>query len=116
MIHDILEYSYKKEYILFLSMSYMKREIKSNKKERQLKRIQSCCTHSLHSRMCKRKKDKKMFSLPRRFSKDKCMKTKKKGFSMRSSCAPYRVIVKENRRNREKKQKRRRKIKRNDES
>ncbi len=83
-------------------MSYMKREIKSNKKERQLKRIQSCCTHSLHSRVCKRKKDKKMFSLPRRFSKDKCMKTRKKGFSMRSSCAPYRDCKRKSKKSRKK--------------
>ena len=71
-------------------MSYMKREIKSSKKQTQTKRIQSCCTHSLYSRVCMRKKDNKIFTLPRRFSKEKCMKTRKKGFTMRSSCAPYR--------------------------
>ena len=71
-------------------MSYMKREIKSSKKETQIKRIQSCCAPSLYSRLCMRKKDNKIFTLPRRFSKDKCMKTRKKGFTMRSSCSPYR--------------------------
>ena len=34
-----------------------------------------------------RRKDGKIFDLPRRFSKKKCRKPK--GFTMRSSCAPY---------------------------
>ena len=48
----------------------------------------SCCTHKVKSKSCKRKSDGKKFKLPRRFSRKKCM-GKVKGFSMRSSCAPY---------------------------
>lgn len=48
----------------------------------------SCCSHKANAKSCKRKKDGKTFKLPRRFSRKKCM-GKVKGFSMRSSCAPY---------------------------
>lgn len=34
-----------------------------------------------------RRKDKKIFKLPRRFTRKKCKKAR--GFTMRSSCAPY---------------------------
>ena len=37
----------------------------------------------------KEKRDNKIFSLPRRFSRSSCKKTIKKGFTMRSSCASY---------------------------
>ena len=46
-----------------------------------------CCKHSKHAKKCTRKKDKKTFKLPRRFSRKKCRKSK--GFTMRASCAPY---------------------------
>uniref|UniRef100_A0A6C0CND3 Uncharacterized protein n=1 Tax=viral metagenome TaxID=1070528 RepID=A0A6C0CND3_9ZZZZ len=48
----------------------------------------NCCKHSKKSKSCIRKSDKKRFSLPRRFSRKRCL-GKIKGFSMRSSCAPY---------------------------
>ena len=48
----------------------------------------SCCSHKKLSKTCKRKSDGKVFNLPRRFSRKKCM-GKIKGFTMRSSCAPY---------------------------
>ena len=48
----------------------------------------SCCSHKKLSKTCKRKSDGKVFNLPRRFSKKKCMGNVK-GFTMRSSCAPY---------------------------
>jgi len=38
---------------------------------------------------CVRKSDKKVFDLPRRFSKRRCTRRKIRGFTMRSSCAPY---------------------------
>ena len=47
-----------------------------------------CCSHSPDAKECIRKKDNKIFKLPRKFSKDQC-DTKIKGFSMKSSCAPY---------------------------
>jgi Cu-Zn family superoxide dismutase len=48
----------------------------------------TCCRHKKKDKSCKRTSDNKKFKLPRRFSKKKCM-GKIKGFSMRSSCAPY---------------------------
>lgn len=51
-------------------------------------KLKKCCNHSNKSKKCIRKSDNKVFSLPRRFSKKKCFKGIK-GFSMKSSCAPY---------------------------
>ncbi len=48
----------------------------------------SCCSSNNKTKKCIRKKDKKIFKLPRRFTKKKCLKGIK-GFTMRSSCAPY---------------------------
>ena len=48
----------------------------------------NCCNHTNKSKKCKRKNDGKIFSLPRRFTKKKCLKGVR-GFTMRSSCAPY---------------------------
>ena len=54
-----------------------------------------CCKISKKSKSkkCKRKKDGKIFKLPRRFSKKKCLKGIK-GFTMKSSCAPYKYCKK----------------------
>ena len=49
--------------------------------------MKDCCKHSKLDKKCIRKSDKKEFDLPRKFSKKKCRKPK--GFTMRSSCAPY---------------------------
>lgn len=46
-----------------------------------------CCKHSIRDKKCTRKKDKKTFKLPRRFSRKNCKNPR--GFTMRSSCAPY---------------------------
>ena len=54
--------------------------------------MEDCCNHSTRSKKCIRKKDKKTFKLPRRFSKKKCRKIR--GFTMRSSCAPYKYCKK----------------------
>jgi superoxide dismutase, Cu-Zn family len=48
----------------------------------------SCCEHK-NEKSCLRTLDKKMFKLPRKFSKKDCLTKKIKGFSMKSSCAPY---------------------------
>ena len=48
--------------------------------------VKSCCNHNKKDKICKRK-DGKIFNLPRRFPKNKCKDPK--GFTMRSSCAPY---------------------------
>ena len=49
--------------------------------------IKSCCSHTKKDSKCKRISDGKIFALPRRFSKKKCKNPK--GFTMKSSCAPY---------------------------
>ena len=47
----------------------------------------SCCSHNKTAKACSRKSDKKVFLLPRRFSRKQCKNPH--GFTMRSSCAPY---------------------------
>ena len=46
----------------------------------------NCCNITKKNKICKRK-DGKIFSLPRKFTRKQCKK--QKGFSMRSSCAPF---------------------------
>jgi len=41
------------------------------------------------SKKCTRLSDKKVFKLPRKYSKKYCLNTKSKAFSVKSSCAPY---------------------------
>ena len=49
-----------------------------------------CCKHSKKSKTCKRKTDGKIFNLPRKFTKKQCSVIKNNpGFTIRSSCAPY---------------------------
>ena len=50
--------------------------------------MKDCCLSTKSDKECIRKKDKKTFKLPRRFFKERCKKGIK-GFTMRSSCAPY---------------------------
>lgn len=49
--------------------------------------MKNCCISTNNDNKCIRKSDNKIFKLPRKFSKKKCKKIK--GFSMKSSCAPY---------------------------
>ena len=51
-----------------------------------------CCKSSKNHKKCMRLSDKKVFSLPRRFTKKRCMQGVK-GFTMRSSCAPYKICL-----------------------
>ena len=53
-----------------------------------------CCKHTSKQKKCIRVKDKKVFTLPRKFSKSRCIYGKINGYSMRSSCAPYRYCKK----------------------
>ena len=46
-----------------------------------------CCKHNTIAKSCIRKRDRKVFSLPRKFSRKQCKKVN--GFTVRSSCAPY---------------------------
>ena len=50
----------------------------------------NCCNsdESKHYE-CIRNSDKTVFSLPRKYSKKRCINNPVKGFTMRSSCAPY---------------------------
>ena len=48
--------------------------------------ITNCCNITKKNKICKRK-DGKIFSLPRKFTRKQCKK--QKGFSMKSSCAPF---------------------------
>jgi hypothetical protein len=41
------------------------------------------------TKKCRRMRDGKVFDLPRRFPPSKCKKSKIRGYSMRSSCAPF---------------------------
>ena len=47
-----------------------------------------CCKSTTKNRQCKRQ-DGKIFSLPRKFTKKKCIKGPVNGFTMSASCAPY---------------------------
>jgi superoxide dismutase, Cu-Zn family len=49
--------------------------------------MSSCCNHSKRAKTCKRVTDGKFFDLPRRFTRKDCRNVR--GFTMRSSCAPY---------------------------
>ena len=47
----------------------------------------SCCTADATAKTCRRTTDGKTFNLPRRFTRKQCANPR--GFTMRSSCAPY---------------------------
>lgn len=49
--------------------------------------MRDCCKTGKKAKKCKNKHGK-VFNLPRRFTKKRCLK-KIKGFTMRTSCAPY---------------------------
>jgi len=53
----------------------------------------NCCKITNRHLKCRRK-DGKIFSLPRKFSKKKCIQKKIKGFSKKSSCAPFKFCKK----------------------
>lgn len=55
--------------------------------------MKNCCFSTRRNKKCRRKKDGKLFRLPRRFSRNRCTR-KLKGFTMRSSCAPYKYCKK----------------------
>ena len=52
----------------------------------------NCCNHKVNDKSCIRSSDGKLFNLPRKFSRQKCKNPK--GFTMRSSCAPYKDCFK----------------------
>ena len=55
--------------------------------------MKDCCNHGKNDKICRTKK--RTFKLPRKFTKKQCTSYKKvKGFSKRSSCAPYKECKK----------------------
>ena len=76
---------------------------KSTKKQskKQSKKISGgeskklCCQTNANDKSCVRKSDQKEFDIAkRRFSKKDCLTKPIKGFTMRSSCAPYKDCAK----------------------
>jgi len=57
--------------------------------------MKDCCNHNNNDTKCIRKKDNKIFKLPRRIKKENCIQKDLKGFSVKSSCAPYKNCKKE---------------------
>ena len=51
--------------------------------------MKSCCNINNKAKTCKRKYDNKIFNLPRRFTKKRCVNGPVRGFTMKSSCAPF---------------------------
>ena len=51
----------------------------------------NCCNvNEKKDLLCIRESDSKTFKLPRKFSRERCLEGPIKGFTMRSSCSPYR--------------------------
>ena len=61
---------------------------KKTKKNKSNKKLKNCCKSTENNKKCITK-DRKIFDLPRKFSKKKCLGNKIKGFSMIASCSPY---------------------------
>lgn len=55
------------------------------------RKIVSCSKHTRKHKQCVRKRDGKVFTLPRKWSRVQCRRSKIKGFTMKSSCAPYKI-------------------------
>lgn len=51
--------------------------------------MKNCCKTGPQNKKCVRTSNKKVFTLPRKFSKLDCLLKQIKGFTMRASCAPY---------------------------
>lgn len=63
---------------------------KSSKKISKKQSKKLCCNTTKKDKECVRKSDKKEFDIEkRRFSKKTCLTKPIKGFTMKSSCAPY---------------------------
>lgn len=61
-----------------------------NKKISKKSSKKTCCSSTNKDKKCVRKSDNKEFDIEkRRFSKKTCLTKPIKGFTMRSSCAPY---------------------------
>jgi len=66
-----------------------------NKKSSKKQSKKLCCSVNEKDKNCVRKSDKKEFNIEkRRFSKKTCLTKPVKGFTMKSSCAPYKDCYK----------------------
>lgn len=75
------------------------------------KSLKNCCNHSKKDKQCIA--NGKVYDLPRKFSKKKCIPFKKvKGFTKRSSCTPYKSCKPRSKRKKRKTKKKRRSRKR----
>lgn len=55
--------------------------------------MKNCCNHGKGDKVCRNKR--RTFKLPRKFTKKQCIPYKRvKGFSKKSSCAPYKECKK----------------------
>ena len=70
-------------------MKSVRRHLKFTQKRKHKKTLLSCCKSSKRSKKCIRKSDGKVFALPRRFTRKRCIRGPIKGFTMRSSCSPF---------------------------
>ena len=55
--------------------------------------MKSCSKAGPKNKVCVRTANKKVFTLPRKFSKNRCLKGPIRGFTMRSSCAPFKKKI-----------------------
>jgi len=63
---------------------------KTSKKISKKSSKKTCCSSTKKDKKCVRKSDNKEFDIEkRRFSKKSCLTKPIKGFTMKSSCAPY---------------------------
>lgn len=65
--------------------------------------MKNCCNHTSTDTQCTRQSDGKVFDLPRKYSRKRCRNPK--GFTMRSSCAPYKDCYKKKNKTRKQKTK-----------
>ena len=65
--------------------------------------MKNCCNHTSIDIQCTRQSDGKVFDLPRKYSRKRCRNPK--GFTMKSSCAPYKDCYKKKKKKKTRKQK-----------
>ena len=69
--------------------------------------MKDCCNHEKNDKICRTKR--RTYKLPRKFTKKQCTPYKNvKGFSKKSSCAPYKDCKKKKTKRRKKKKTKRR--------
>ena len=73
----------------------MDKKVSKKLSKKSSKSKKTCCQSTEKDKKCIRKSDKKEFDIEkRRFSKKTCLTKPIKGFTMKSSCAPYKDCIK----------------------